>query len=335
MPEQSTVPGLLRVEPNPVRRAHFSVGDLMREFRRGRDADPAAEDWTTSVTSPRSGGDTDAGAGRVLKDGSRVRTDEVVSADSHPYLAKLLDPDRRIPIHCHPSDEFAAAHLATPLGKAEAWIVLGVEGTGPHAWLGFRDQHTVEAVAELLSDQQPEGLLGHLTPVALQQWDVVVVPPGTPHALGPGVLVVEPQQPSDWSILLDRDAFGIDASDALLGLDPRTAATAFDGRARSPHDVERDLIARSGGRTPIDGALLAPGMRSYFTAGAITTDSVTVHHIARTTTLVVATGAAEMAAGDTVLECRAGDVLLVPDATDLVVRARGATCVVITIGGPS
>ena len=52
-------------------------------------------------------------------------------------LVKLLDAGQRLPVHCHPSNEFAAAHLDSRYGKTEAWIVVGTTGADPTVHIGF------------------------------------------------------------------------------------------------------------------------------------------------------------------------------------------------------
>ncbi len=51
-------------------------------------------------------------------------------------LTKLLDAGTRLPLHVHPSREFARANLDSELGKTEAWLVLHAE-PGASARLGF------------------------------------------------------------------------------------------------------------------------------------------------------------------------------------------------------
>src|SRR5262249_59743984 len=51
-------------------------------------------------------------------------------------LVKLLDAGERLPVHVHPDRPFALAHLASPYGKTEAWIVLDA-APGATGHLGF------------------------------------------------------------------------------------------------------------------------------------------------------------------------------------------------------
>jgi len=110
-------------------------------------------------------------------------------------LVKLLDVADRLSVQVHPTDALAAElHGTGSIGKREAWVILDA-APGAHLLLG-RDpavsadqlQHTLESgsdVAPLLAE----------IPVAAG--DVLDVPPGTLHALMPGLLVWEVQQPSD------------------------------------------------------------------------------------------------------------------------------------------
>ena len=54
-------------------------------------------------------------------------------------LVKLLDAGQRLPVHVHPTRDFARAHLHSCYGKTEAWYVLAAEGDDPAVWVGWRE----------------------------------------------------------------------------------------------------------------------------------------------------------------------------------------------------
>ena len=60
-------------------------------------------------------------------------------------LVKLLDAGQRLPLHVHPDRRFANAHLASPYGKTEAWVIVSAE---PDAYVHLGFARDVEA-AEL------------------------------------------------------------------------------------------------------------------------------------------------------------------------------------------
>jgi mannose-6-phosphate isomerase len=57
---------------------------------------------------------------------------------------------------------------------------------------------------------------------------VFYVPAGVPHAIGPGVMIIELQEPTSFSILAEYKAFGLDEGQATLGLGWADALPCFD-----------------------------------------------------------------------------------------------------------
>ncbi|MGN6762405.1 MAG: class I mannose-6-phosphate isomerase, partial [Leifsonia sp.] len=76
--------------------------------------------------------------------------------------------------------------------------------------------------------------------------DTLLVPAGLAHAIGPGVTLVELQQPTDLSVLLERRT--LTPAEALLGLD---LDTAIGGLVRdvTPEERIHDLRQRRGAET--------------------------------------------------------------------------------------
>ena len=72
-------------------------------------------------------------------------------------------------------------------------------------------------------------MLGALNPAAVRPGDTIFVPAGVPHAIGEGLLIVELQEPTDLSVLLEWQGFGIDDPDeASLGLGGESAIECVD-----------------------------------------------------------------------------------------------------------
>jgi mannose-6-phosphate isomerase len=207
------------LEANAVGR-FYRGGPRIAAFRgSGAWGDREPEDWIGSCTCVL--GEPELGLAR-LPDGRTVR--EAVAADAVGYLGrehvdafgadpgllvKLLDAGERLPVHWHPDRAFARRHLGSRYGKTEAWVVLEAdEAAAVH--VGFsRDVARAEAES-WLRDQDVDAMLGamHRRPVAAG--DTVLVPAGTPHAIGEGILLVELQEPTDLSVLLEWRGFSID-----------------------------------------------------------------------------------------------------------------------------
>lgn len=118
-----------------------------------------------------------------------------------PLLVKLLDPAAWLSVQVHPSDA-VARRLAGPdaVGKAEAWYVLDA---APDAELlagvrlGVRE---ADLRAAMRGGGTTTSLLARHFVTA---GDVLLLVAGTLHAVGPGVLLYELQQPSDLTYRVD------------------------------------------------------------------------------------------------------------------------------------
>jgi mannose-6-phosphate isomerase len=137
---------------------------------------------------------------------------------STELLVKLLDAGQRLPVHAHPDRAFARRHLGLPHGKTEAWIVLEAD-PGAGVRLGFAEPMRLAEVRALVDAQDTVRLVESLRPLPVRPGDAVLVPAGVPHAIDAGVFLVELQEPTDLSILLEWDGFAVDGrTDGHLGL---------------------------------------------------------------------------------------------------------------------
>jgi mannose-6-phosphate isomerase len=245
---------LLELPPNQIRR-FYRGGARIAAFRGlPRADDDAPEDWVASTTTVH--GEKELGLSR-LADGNRLR--EVIADDparffepahrerfgSEPgVLIKLLDAGERLPVHLHPGDEFAATHLSSPFGKTEAWIILEAEGDAC-VHVGFSSELDEGDLAELVAAGKGEALLARMNRMPVAAGDTIFVPAGVPHAIGAGILLLELQQPSDLSILLERP--GMSEDEAFLGLARDVALAAV---TRSVPDLDRLQLVRGASLFP-------------------------------------------------------------------------------------
>jgi mannose-6-phosphate isomerase len=247
-----------------------SAIDELRGTTPGAGGDFLPEDWVGSATAAF--GSAADGLTR-LEDGSTLR--QAIEADPEGFLGrdhadtygaspallvKLLHAGERLPVHCHPDRDFARRHLGCRWGKTEAWVIAGTEGPEPVVHLGFREAMGAGRLAELVAGQRVEPLLAGLNTVPVAVGDTVLVPAGLPHAIGEGVLLVELQEPTDLSVLLEWEGFAIDGrAQGHLGLGFELALGCVD---RSAWDPAR-LARLRGGRGPA-----RPGVERLFPADA-------------------------------------------------------------------
>jgi mannose-6-phosphate isomerase len=149
-------------------------------------------------------------------------------------LVKLLDPVERLPVHAHPDREFARTHLGSDYGKTEAWIFVDARDGESEAWLGLRETVDPEEYRAWIDAQDREKLLDSLNRITVKPGDVLYVPAGVPHAIGGGALIVELQEPTDFSIVCEWSGFPIEPEHAHLGLGWDVASQALALGAYAP-----------------------------------------------------------------------------------------------------
>ena len=208
---------------------HFYKGGYkIGALRNGPGGPMRPEEWIGSMTTRF--GEKTMGLS-VLEDGTVLRDSVIANPEkwlgpehfdsfgaSTELLMKLLDPDQRLPVHYHPNKAFAKKHLSLNHGKTEAWIILEAP-EGAEVGLGFENKQTKNDVRKMVDAQDTKGLLASLTKHKVKSGDTVFVPAGTPHAIGTGIFVLELQEPTDLSALLEWTDFAVDGvKDGHLGL---------------------------------------------------------------------------------------------------------------------
>ncbi len=104
-------------------------------------------------------------------------------------LVKILNTADDLSLQVHPSDD--DVHLKfDEAGKFESWFILHAE-EGAGIYLGFKAGTTKNQIAEILENNQD--LRPYLEFHKVKAGDYFEIPPGTCHALGKGVVVLEPQ----------------------------------------------------------------------------------------------------------------------------------------------
>ena len=116
-------------------------------------------------------------------------------------------------------------------------------------------------------------MLALLRPITVDPGDAILVPAGTPHAIGEDLLILELQEPTDLSILLEWRDFDIDgAKDGHLGLGFNVAIGAIRPDALTDADLERLVVRAASSDTRANNSLRAvmpPDADPYFRAWAI------------------------------------------------------------------
>jgi mannose-6-phosphate isomerase len=212
----------------------YRGGAAIAALRGGPAAEYGPEDWVASCTTLF--GEVSAGLS-TLPDGKWLR--DAIRADPEPWLGpdagtepallvKLLDAGQRLPVHCHPSNDFARQHLSSHYGKTEAWIVVGTTGSEPTVHIGFQEDQDEGRIADWVTRQDTDAMLNALNATTVSPGDTVFVPAGVPHAIGEGVFIVELQQPTDLSVMLEWTGFMDSEEGGHLGIGYPSALGVVD-----------------------------------------------------------------------------------------------------------
>ena len=217
---------------------HFYKGGYrIGKLRNGPGGPMRPEEWIGSTTT-RFGelvnGLSKLADGRLLKDAVNADPSGWLGEKhvqrfgiSTEVLVKLLDPDQRLPVHYHPDQKFAKDKLHLNHGKTEAWIILEAPA-GARVGLGFKKQMDKSEIAQLVKAHNSEALLDSLVFKEVKPGDAVFVPAGVAHAIEAGIFVLELQEPTDLSILLEWDGFAVDGDkDGHLNLGYESALDAL------------------------------------------------------------------------------------------------------------
>jgi mannose-6-phosphate isomerase len=336
-------PGPLLLAPNQPPDRPYRGGSGIAKFRGNTDPLPfTPEDFVASTTEVFSG----HGVGlTVLPDGRTLR--DAVEADPLGYLGaahverfgsntmllvKLLSTDERLFVHYHPDAAFAESAFSRTMGKTEAWIVVDTDGRDDaYAYLGFNRPVADDEVASWITGQDVPAMLDAMNRVPLHVGDTLFVPAGIGHAIGPGITLVELQEPTDLSILLEYEGFpGFTLDSALLGLDVSTAVSGLQRRQLTPDQLD---FLQSGRRGAVDGSGAAATAQQlfpsegdvFFTAWELAVDGR--HALPAGFAVLVVID------GDATLESAAGSLALTRGATALIPFGAGPTTIVGTLRG--
>ena len=109
-----------------------------------------------------------------------------------PLLIKFLDAQDVLSVQVHP-DEMACQHLGEGEPKTECWYIMYAEADS-YIYKGLKKGVTKSQFEEAIKDGDVSDLL---VKVLVEIGQCHFLPAGTPHAIGPGLVIAEIQLPSD------------------------------------------------------------------------------------------------------------------------------------------
>jgi mannose-6-phosphate isomerase len=229
-------------EKNRVGRV-YTGGALFADFLGDGSTDGFfPEEWIASsvkalnkvMASPKEGVSRVLGEEIYLDELIRAHRDEILGKSGKMrILVKFLDSAIRLPAQAHPDREFSRKYFSSEYGKTESWIILG---TRPDAkiYFGFKDGVDRDVFEKAVDDSETdkdsmERLMEYTVP---KKDDVFFVPAKTVHAIGAGCLILEVQEPSDFTIQPEHwcGDYKLNDKEMYLGLSRENALDFLSGK---------------------------------------------------------------------------------------------------------
>ena len=170
--------------------------------------------------------------GILLTDAIRDHKKEMLGAKSEiGILTKFIDSSVRLPVQAHPDKEFSEIHFNSSHGKEESWIIIATR-PGAKVFYGFKDGVTKEDFVKAIkeADEGKNSMEPLLNSLDVVPGDVVYIPAKFVHAIGAGCLLLEIQEPTDFTIQPERYCgdYRLSDKEMYMGIDPVTALDCFD-----------------------------------------------------------------------------------------------------------
>lgn len=246
--------------PNRVWRTYLG-GQTLDQLEGNRNPSDThfPEDWVGSMTravNPRREHLTNEGIGAAqTADGQTFSMTDIYTTSPEealgkahvaaygvqPYLlVKLLDSAMRLHIQAHPSVTWSQKHLNANSGKTEAWWVLQTRAADAYVLMGFQRPPLPDEWRHIVEVQDIDAMLACFDRIPVSSGDVLLIEGGVPHAIGPGITMVEIQEPTDYVVRCEyaHGGLALPESARTMGLGLDRVLDLFDYTAYSAEGVK-------------------------------------------------------------------------------------------------
>ena len=204
------------------------------------------EEWILSTVAARNAGrEQFPEEGMSHLRGTDVTLKSVLESEPEGYLGKgaaqptlgvltkLIDSAERLTLQVHPDRPTALRLFQSQYGKTECWHILSghpVNGEEPCIYYGFQPDMTRARWEALFHAQDIPGMLAGMQKYPVHPGDTILIEGGMPHAIGAGCMLLEAQEPTDFTIQPEYwcGEYHLNAQEMYLGLPAETALECFD-----------------------------------------------------------------------------------------------------------
>ena len=183
------------VKLNPAVKDYIWGGNYFQKFNKGLNLDRVSECWELSVR------DNDSSIIASGKDKGKLLNEVISNSDIgpvmdrfpyFPLLIKLIDAKENLSIQVHPSDDYALKY-ENSFGKSEMWHIISADESSG-LYVGLNKDYSKKDIKKALEEGT---ILECLNFFKVKPGDTFVINPGTIHAIGKGVRLIEIQQNSN------------------------------------------------------------------------------------------------------------------------------------------
>lgn len=250
-------------------------------------------------------------------------------------LCKFLDSAVRLPIQCHPDIPFAKKYFNSNHGKAESWFILDtriINDEQPYILMGFKEGLEPDKFKEAVRTQDIAEMEQSLHRVEVSPGQMYFIPGRMPHAIGPGVFLLEVQEPTDWVIQPERfiGDTELSHSDMWGPLEPETGLDCFDyDSSDTKENILKKVSLAPFNTEKINGGIIekiiGPKITPCFNVDRlIINDSIDAGFKDRWYLAVVTSGSCILSSGHENFKAKRGDCFFVSlDLVELIIEADG------------
>lgn len=122
-------------------------------------------------------------------------------------LVKIIDAAERLTVQVHPNKQKAMELFNSQFGKTESWHILGgrtIDGQVPCIYMGFKEGITREDWKKYFDEQDIPNMLGCMHKFLVKPGETYLIKGGVPHAIGCGCMLIEIQEPTDYTIRIEK-----------------------------------------------------------------------------------------------------------------------------------
>ncbi|MBW7572671.1 class I mannose-6-phosphate isomerase [Caproiciproducens faecalis] len=243
-------------------------GKLLNEWRRmpaAEDAHNCEELLVTSIGAISKGHGEGYAVSRTIPEQGAVSLTDIISSDpdgilgekynkhnpSHlSVLARAGDTIVRLVLQCHPKAEDAKKYFHSNCGKTEAWYIARTREVKDEincVYVGFKKHVTKELWSDLCKNQKVQEMVDCLHKIPVEQGDVVLIPAGMPHAVGPGCIFLEVHECSDVTIRAERNINGVLLTDEEMfnGLSFEDGINLFDFETYTEEEIRKKAVMKA------------------------------------------------------------------------------------------